>query len=201
MNRLYYLYHFLIGDLFISWLHIRKKFRIIGDKCLIFKPIFLDKYAKKYVYVGDNVTIGRNARINCFPLWNLEKNNQPYISIGSNSIIQSNISLLAGGEIYIGKNVLIASHVLIASENHSIDPECNIEYMNQPLLCANVKIEDGCWIGEKVCILPGVTIGEKSVIGAGSVVTKSIPAYCIAAGNPARIIKKFDFQSHKWIKV
>jgi len=108
---------------------------------------------------------------------------------------------LGGGKIDIGTNVLIASHVLITSENHSIDPECNIEYMNQPLLCSDVKIEDGCWIGEKVCILPGVTIGKKSVIGAGSVVTKNIPAYCIAVGNPARIIKKYDFDSHKWIKI
>ena len=191
----------ICGHLFISCLHIIKRFCNVGKRCLIFKPIDLDKYAKKYVSIGNNVTIKKNARINCFPFWNAKKNNQPYIKIGDNSIICSFVSILGGGKIDIGTNVLIASHVLITSENHSIDPECNIEYMNQPLLCSDVKIEDGCWIGEKVCILPGVTIGKKSVIGAGSVVTKNIPAYCIAVGNPARIIKKYDFDSHKWIKI
>jgi acetyltransferase-like isoleucine patch superfamily enzyme len=63
-----------------------------------------------------------------------------------------------------------------------------------------VRIEKGCWIGEKVIILPGVNIGERSIIGAGSVVTKSIPAYSIAVGNPARVIKTWNKDSKQWVK-
>lgn len=50
-------------------------------------------------------------------------------------------------------------------------------------------------------IMPGVTIGKRSVIGAGAVVTKSVPQYCVAVGNPAKIIKKFDFEQGKWVRV
>ena len=57
------------------------------------------------------------------------------------------------------------------------------------------------WIGEKVTVLPGITIGEKSIIGANSVVTKDIPPFCIAAGNPASIIKRYDFEKHEWVRV
>lgn len=53
----------------------------------------------------------------------------------------------------------------------------------------------------KAIIMPGVTIGKRSVIGAGAVVTKSVPQYCVAVGNPAKIIKKFDFEQGKWVRV
>jgi lipopolysaccharide O-acetyltransferase len=101
----------------------------------------------------------------------------------------------------IGNSVLIASNVLISSENHGMNPESDIPYMDQDLIARDVVIKDGAWIGQNVCILPGVTIGEKSIIGAGSIVTKSIPDYCIAAGNPAKVIKKYDFSSHKWVSI
>ena len=87
------------------------------------------------------------------------------------------------------------------ANNHSMNVEGNQYYMAQPLLCEKVVIKDGCWIGEKVCVLPGVTIGEKSIVGAGSVVTKSIPDYCLAVGNPARVIKRWNFSEHRWISL
>ena len=64
-----------------------------------------------------------------------------------------------------------------------------------------VHIGDKVWVGESVCILPGVTIGECSIIGAGSVVTKSIPPYSIAVGTPAKVIKRYNFDTRSWIKV
>ena len=87
---------------------------------------------------------------------------------------------------------------MISSENHGVDPD--LEYVDQPLISKPVTIGDGCWIGEKVCILPGVTIGKKCIVGAGSVVTKSIPNFSMAVGNPAKIIKHYDFDKHKWEK-
>ncbi|MFR5466356.1 MAG: hypothetical protein ACLTHR_12100 [Agathobacter rectalis] len=64
-----------------------------------------------------------------------------------------------------------------------------------------VFIDDGVWIGNDVIILPNVHIGKKSIIGAGSVVTKNIPEFCIAVGNPAKVIKKFDIKENRWKKV
>ena len=64
-----------------------------------------------------------------------------------------------------------------------------------------ITIEDGAWIGNNVIILPGVTIGRKSIIGAGSVVTRSIPPYCIAAGSPAKVIRRFNHERNEWVRV
>ncbi len=63
-----------------------------------------------------------------------------------------------------------------------------------------MKIGNNCWIGEKSIILPGVILGDFCVVGAGSVVTKSAPDYCMLVGNPARIIKRYDFSTHSWVK-
>ena len=63
----------------------------------------------------------------------------------------------------------------------------------------DVIIEDGCWLGVGVCILPGVKIGKNSVIGANSIVTRDVPEYSIAVGNPAQIIKKYDPEQQTWI--
>ena len=96
--------------------------------------------------------------------------------------------------------MLFASNVIVTNENHGMDPESSVPYMNQELTARDVSIGDGCWIGEKVCILPGVSIGEKCIIGAGSVVTKSIPDYSIAVGNPAKVLKIYNFESKRWEK-
>lgn len=147
------------------------------------------------IIIGDNTTILSNARLNSFANSN---SSDGKIIIGSGCYICYRFSCLAVANVKIGNNVLIASDVLIAAQNHGIDPECDIEYMNQQLSGEDVTIGDGCWIGEKVCVLSGVTIGKKSVIGAGSVVTKDIPEYCIAVGNPAKVIKRYNFSVHLW---
>ena len=88
-----------------------------------------------------------------------------------------------------GSNVLIASNVQIYTATHSTK-------VNERIICRTyalpVKIEDGVWIGGGAILLPGVTIGKNSVIGAGSVVTRSIPANCVAVGNPCRVIKQIE---------
>ena len=149
--------------------------------------------------IGDHTIILKNARLQTYSKLVQDKDNAKII-IGNNCYIGSNISILAGAKVQIGNNVLIASNVLITSENHGIDPESEISYMNQQLVIKPVVIKDGSWIGEKVCIMPGVIIGIKSIVGAGSIVTKSIPDYSIAAGNPAVILKQYNFITHQWEK-
>lgn len=150
------------------------------------------------VNIGANTTILKYARLQNF-VSESEKN--PRILIGDRCYIGFFFTILNGSTVRIGNDVLFASHVIITSENHGIDPESAIPYMDQTLSSKPVEIGDGCWIGEKVCIMPGVTIGKKSIIGGGSVVTKSIPDYSIAVGNPARVIKRYNFKTHLWEKV
>ena len=120
------------------------------------------------------------------------------IFVGSNVIINMNCTFVDNNRIDIGSNVLIASNVQIYTATHSTKvKERMVEGCEEgEEICRTiahpVKIEDGVWIGGGVIILPGVTIGENSVIGAGSVVTRDVPPNCIAVGNPCRVIKQID---------
>lgn len=145
------------------------------------------------IFLGNYVCIGRYSRISSF--------SGGKIVIMDNCNIGQFFTILAGGNITIKTNTLIASFVAIISENHGINPEIGIRYGIQPLISKDISIGENCWIGEKVTILPGVSIGDWSIIGAGSVVNSSIPSYSIAVGNPARIIKKYNFENHKWERV
>ena len=116
------------------------------------------------------------------------------ISIGDNSFINMNCTLLDTNKIIIGVRTLLAPDVKIYTATH---PKCGSErYIKQggkwvlTTLAKPVKIGDDVWIGGGTIILPGVTIGNNTIIGAGSVVTKDIPDNVIAVGNPCRIIGK-----------
>ena len=114
-----------------------------------------------------------------------------------------NCTFVDNNIIEIGDNVLIASNVQIYTATHSTKVNERIvqNWEEGKEICKTyalpVKIENGVWIGGGAIILPGVTIGENSVIGAGSIVTRSIPANCVAVGNPCRVIKHIDNEECK----
>lgn len=172
-----------------------KKFLSYGKNSVIDYPSNIPN--KEFVSIGENTTILKNSRIQVYNYLTGENAN---VIIGNNCYICTNLSILAGANVTIGNDVLIASNVLITSEDHGINPESEIPYMNQPLNCKPVSIGDGTWIGEKVSILSGVSIGKKCVIGTNAVVTKNIPDYSIAVGIPAKIVKKYNFETHSWEK-
>lgn len=147
------------------------------------------------IKLGKNVQFGSETRINFY-----DETDDVKLIIGDNSYFVNRVTILGGGVINIGKDVLVASDVAFFSENHSIKPEANMPYKEQPLVFNDIFIGEGTWIGEKVIILPGVSIGKGCVIGAGSVVTKSVPNWSIVVGNPAKVIKIFDFKANKWKK-
>ena len=121
-----------------------------------------------------------------------------HIFVGDKVIINMNCTFVDNNRIDIGNNVLIAPNVQIYAATHSIKINERMvhEWSESEEICRTyalpVKIEDGVWIGGGSIILPGVIIGQNSVIGAGSVVTHSIPANCVAVGNPCRVIKQIN---------
>lgn len=193
-NVLLFIYNLLFRNGYNTFFW-KRKFGKFGEKSKIEYPSILQN--TECIEIGSNTIILKNSRIQSF----YDGFNNPIVKIGDGCFIGYNFSLLNASKIEIGNNVLLASNILISSENHGMNPECNLSYMDQPLQSSPVIIGDGCWIGEKVCILPGVVIGEKTIIGAGSIVTKSIPAYSVAVGNPARVIKKYNLELHKWESV
>jgi lipopolysaccharide O-acetyltransferase len=149
------------------------------------------------IKIGKETQILSDSRMQVFPGF---AKMDPQIYIGERCFFGFRLCILAGANIIIGNDVLVASDVTIASENHGINPESNKTYMKQDLETAPVLIGNNCWIGDKVIILPGVKIGDGCVVGAGAVVTKDIPSYSIAVGNPAHIIKRYDFTQHEWVR-
>jgi acetyltransferase-like isoleucine patch superfamily enzyme len=117
------------------------------------------------------------------------------VIIGEDTYIGHQV-LITGNDLYkiqIGSNVDLAPRVCILSGSHEIDMIG--KHSAGSGSGGDVIIEDGVWIGANSTILPGVRIGEKSVIGAGSVVTKDIPPFCISIGNPCKPIKHWDSKS------
>lgn len=106
--------------------------------------------------------------------------------IGNNFYANFNLVLVDDIEIYIGNGVMFAPNVTITATGHPVHPELR-PHGNQ--FSFPVTIEDYVWIGSNVVILPGVTIGKNSVIGAGSVVTKDIPQNVVAVRNPCRVLR------------
>ena len=121
-----------------------------------------------------------------------------HIFVGNQVVINMNCTFVDNNIIEIGNNVLIASNVQLYTATHSTKVHERI--MNDEEIKTGIcktyalpiKICDGAWIGGGSIVLPGVTIGKNSVIGAGSVVTRSIPDNCVAVGNPCRVIKYID---------
>ncbi|MGL0943069.1 sugar O-acetyltransferase [Vibrio vulnificus] len=123
---------------------------------------------------------------NCYIEPPLRANWGKHTHLGNNVYANFNLTLVDDTHIYIGNSVMIAPNVTIATAGHPIDPELRrkVAQFNIP-----VHIKDNVWIGANSVVLPGVTIGENSVIGAGSVVTKDIPANVVAVGNPCRVLR------------
>lgn len=148
----------------------------------------------------DNVHIGRNVVIAKGARFNVGKKCHLYIGDGTWIGRYSQF----GGTDYslrIGKNVLIAERVYMSTCRHGYE-DVTKPITEQGLVPkGDVRIEDDCWIGTGVCILPNVTIGKHSVIGANAVVIHDIPPYSVAVGNPARVVKKYDFERKQWVPV
>lgn len=112
-----------------------------------------------------------------------------HVHFGKNVYANFNLTLVDDTHIYIGDYTMIGPNVTIATAGHPILPELrqqNYQY-NAP-----VRIGSTCWLGAGVLIMPGITIGDNVVIGAGSVVTKDIPSGVVAVGNPCRILRKVN---------
>lgn len=164
-----------------------KKFDIVSF--LKIREIRYLIYKKRLKSCGKNVTICSGTRIQ------IAKN----ISIGNNVRIGEKSRFSALGGITIGNNVSLGPEVLIWSSNHNYySPETLPFDYNSKL--KPVTIEDNVWIGARVCIAPGVTIGEGAVIAMGSVVTKDVPPCAVVGGNPAAVLKYRDIEKYNQLK-
>lgn len=118
-----------------------------------------------------------------------------HISVGNNVFINYNCTLLDVGKITIGDNCMLAPNVAIYTAGHPLHPDSRNSGYEYGM---DVTIGNHVWIGGSVVITPGVRIGDCCVIGAGSVVTKDIPAWSLAVGNPCRVIREITEKDRKF---
>ena len=116
------------------------------------------------------------------------------ISIGARTFINFNCTMLDGAPITIGDECLLAAGVQLITATHPVDPGLRRNAVEQAL---PVTIADGAWLAAAVLVCPGVTIGENTVVGAGAVVTRDLPAGVVAYGNPARVIREISDEDRR----
>lgn len=151
----------------------------------------------KCIFIGSHVGIGANTFFGPVEKY-CGESYTPRIIIGNNTWVGENCSFAAINRVQIGNNVLFARHVHITDHNHGYE-DINLPISKQKLISKGpVIIEDDCWLGFSCEILSGVHIGKHSIVAARAVVTKDVPPYSIVAGNPARVVKKYSFDTKQW---
>lgn len=148
---------------------------MIGDNCQI-----TAQGQNSRISLGDNVLIGRNAIL---------RTRGGVLSMGENTTIGANCIIASRSKVNLGKNVFVAAYCYLISGDHLLE-ERDIPLQDQPVVSKGIVVEDNVWLGARVTILDGNTVGRGSIVGAGAVVTKDIPEFCIAVGVPAKVIKK-----------
>jgi len=155
---------------------------VLGDNCVIDDNVVLDaKGEKNYgLRLDGNVYIGRNTILSC---------KEGSISIGEYSNISANCSLLSETEIILGRYCFLAGHCyLVAGGNHSFD-DVSRPIMFQPSLSkGGIRLGDDVWLGAGVIVLDGASVGQGTVVGAGAVVTGSLPEYVVAVSSRRQVI-------------
>lgn len=195
--------YFVVSPRFIFF--IRTKIKGFHSKWLSFSFAHFEKssyvgnlrylHGSKFITIGANSSISDDVVIEVYSSYMEQQFFTPELQIGNNSHIGEQSHLTCINKISIGNNVRMGRKVFITDNAHGaskrelldIAPNMRPLYTKGPVI-----IEDNVWIGEMVCIMPGVTIGHGSIIGANAVVTHDVPPYCIVGGNPARILKNLN---------
>ena len=167
----------------------RLKFSSVGGNTYIRSPRKI--LGGRFIHIGSGFEAFPGLRIEAFDR-HLDKRFTPRITIGDRVSINYDCHIGCVNEITIGNDVLLASRVYISDHSHGAPDYHDVDVppsVRKVFSKGPVVIEDGVWIGEGACVLPGVRIGRHAIVGANAVVTRDVPPYAIVGGVPARVLK------------
>jgi acetyltransferase-like isoleucine patch superfamily enzyme len=156
-------------------------------------------FGEEYIDLGEHVIIGPYASLSAGVMPGHVLDHTPVVSIGDRVLIGKGSGIVAHDRVIIGDDVFTGHHVYITDANHGyVDTETSIGRQFAP--SRPVTVGAGSWLGHGTVVLPGAQIGRNVAVGAGSVVTGVLPDFCVAVGNPARIIRRL-VPGEGWLKV
>ena len=178
--------------------YIRRRFAHCGSSFFLWRPYNLK--GTECINIGDDNIFEAGLQLTAWEAGG----QKPKITIGNGCIIRRDNHITACESITIGNHLLTGTNVLITDNTHG--DTCQEALLIPPaqrdvISKGPVIIGNNVWLGNNVCVLPGVTIGDGAVVGANSVVTHDIPAYCVAAGIPAKVIKTAAARSENIKKI
>ena len=171
----------------ISTLYCKRSVKCFGRRSRVFAGCFIRGGAR--IEIGENTFIDVHCAVTT--------EGDGCITIGDNVGIGPFSQITAINEVYIGSGVRTGASILITDNAHGNQEYSDLSVRPDERKLSSkgrVTIGDNVWIGAKATILPGVSIGKGAIVGANSVVTKDVSSFTIVAGNPAKVIKKIDFQ-------
>jgi acetyltransferase-like isoleucine patch superfamily enzyme len=179
-------------------LYYRHIFGSFGAGSSLGRPLFVS--GPKHIHIGKDVFIRRGVRLEVI---STRPDRTPKFTIGDGVDIEQRVQIICHCKVIIGKNVGIGPNCIIMDTSHPFfdvhDPQPI--YRRLSSTDSYVEIEEGAHIGAGTFVMPNVRIGKCAVIGANSVVTKSVPDYSVASGNPAVVKMRFDHENDRWLIV
>ncbi|MDX4975370.1 acyltransferase [Myroides odoratimimus] len=152
-----------------------------------------------FLYGVNKIFIGKKVRI--YPHIRLEVHGEnSYIKIKDDVAIGQNVHITSGGSLVIGKSSTILANVFITNIDHEYK-EIGKHVLEQPMKIKETQIGENCFIGIGSAIQAGTILGKHCVVGANSVVRGIFPDYCVIVGAPAKIVKKYNFETQRWEKI
>ena len=178
--------------------YYRRTFGSFGVGSCLYKPMLVSN--ARYIHIGKNVSIRQGVRLEAVMI---DPANPPELRIGNNVNIEQDVHIVFMGKVRIADNVSITARCSLLGGSHPFFDVNDPVKIGSRLTGAKsvIEIGEGSFLGIGTVVMMNVRIGKHVVIGANSVVKRSIPDYCVADGNPAMVVMKFDQEAQSWVNI
>lgn len=175
-----------------------------GIRALLYSPFFgkfaMPSYFGKPIFLKGTKNIYIHKKVRIFPNIRMETHLGGKITIHEDVVISQNVHITSASNLEIGKSSLILANVFITNIDHDYQ-KIGDHVVNQKYLVKETKIGENCFIGAGAAIMAGTILGKQCIVGANSVVRGTFPDYCVIAGAPAKIVKKYNPETEVWESV